>query len=406
MQQQVASPTDIDETRRALNACPIGVAIIDSGTRRRRFVNAALVDIFDAESTAHLLESDVRETWVDEAEQDRIFRLFEEGQDIKNFEAERRTLKGRPIWLLLNSQEIWFQKAPARLVWHIDITDRKAADSAVAESQAELNRQITELRDREERLEAQARSLAELAEDQAELQEELQRLNQSKDKFFSIIAHDLRSPFNALLGFTELLRAGARHMNRDVLAGYSNSVHDAAEQTFKLMENLLHWSRLQMDQVSVDIVELDVAAALLSIIELMEPVAAGKEVDLVLERKGPAMAQADKDMVSTILRNLISNAIKFTPAGGTVTAVAERIGGECHITIVDTGVGVTEEKLLKLLRVDEKTSSTGTAGEIGTGLGLPLCAELVWKLGGSLILDSEPDEGMTAKVILPAADPD
>ena len=308
--------------RSALEDCPIGAAIVEPGSQRRLFVNQALVDIFEASSIGELLAGDLRATWVDLSDLEEISRRFSTGGHLKNREVERLTLTGRPLWLLLNTQDIQFKGRTARLVWHLDISDRKAADAAVLAGQEALTSQIAELRDREERLEEQGASLVELAEDQSQLRLELQRLNQNKDKFFSIIAHDLRSPFNALLGFTELLTNGAQTMERAVLADYSATVHEAAQQAFKLMENLLHWSRLQMDQVSVEIEMLDLGAVIQANVDIMAPVAAKKGVELSNQTTDTILAPADRDMMDTILRNLISNAIKFTPARGQISLCA------------------------------------------------------------------------------------
>ncbi|MFP6749693.1 MAG: PAS domain-containing sensor histidine kinase [Alphaproteobacteria bacterium] len=375
---------------------------MDLQTEQRLFANQALADILEAGSVAELLSSDIQKTWTHREDFERFSKHFHDGKHLTNIEIERLTLAGRPIWILMNTQDIEFQGKTTRLIWHIDISERKAADAAALADREVADRRIADLRDQEERLEEQARTLVNLAEDHAEMSVELQRLNQNKDKFFSIIARDLRSPFNALLGFTELLAAGALTMKRETLADYGASVHEAAEQAFKLMENLLHWSRLQMDRVSVGIVELDLCETVRANIELLAPVAAKKGVELAADTRRPAAAPADGDMMDTILRNLISDAIKFTPPGGRVTVFLERIGAECHIRVVDTGVGVPRDRLGKLLLVDQKTTSTGTAGEISTGLGLPLCAELILKLGGKLTLESEPGEGLTATLILPS----
>ncbi len=388
----------------ALEDCPIGIAIVDVQTGQRLFANRALVGILEAGSVAELLSSEIHETWASREDFKQFSRYFYDGEHLINIETERLTLTGRPIWVLMNTQDVEFQGRPTRLIWHIDISERKAAEAAALASQEELNSQIAELRDREERLEEQAMTLVNLAEDHAEMSVELQRLNQNKDKNFSIIAHDLRSPFNALLGFTELLSAGAETMEREDLADYSASVHEAAQQAFKLMENLLHWSRLQMDRVSVEIVDLDLGQAVHANVNLLAPVAAKKGVELVGETGQPVLAPTDGDMIDTILRNLISNAIKFTPSGGRIAVSLEQIGPDCHIRVADTGMGVEQDQLGKLMLIDQKTTSTGTAGEIGTGLGLPLCAELIVKLGGNLTLESEPGEGMTATLILPSID--
>jgi signal transduction histidine kinase len=234
-------------------------------------------------------------------------------------------------------------------------------------------------------------------------------LNHNKDKFFSIISHDLRSPFNALLGFTELLTNGAQTMKRKMLSDYSASVHEAAQQAFKLMDNLLHWSRLQMNRVSVELEVLDLGAVIQENIDMLAPIAARKDIALTHQTKQMVPASVDRDMMDTILRNLITNAIKFTPARGKITVLAAIHPGDagytCHILVQDTGLGAAPEQLDGLLGIYRKTTATGTAGEIGTGLGLPLCMELIEKLDGSLTLESAPGQGMTAKLTLPAAMP-
>ncbi|MFP6773780.1 MAG: HAMP domain-containing sensor histidine kinase [Alphaproteobacteria bacterium] len=405
MLQNVIHSEQKSAARSALEDCPIGVAIVDARSQQRLFVNQALVEIM----AAGLLNGDLRETWAELSELDRISQLFNEGGHLNNLEAERITLSGQTIWLLMNTQDIVFMDRPARLVWHVDITGRKEAEGAVLAGQEALNSRIAELRDREARLETQGASLVELADEQATMRMELQRLNHNKDKFFSIISHDLRSPFNALLGFTELLTNGAQTMKRKMLSDYSASVHEAAQQAFKLMDNLLHWSRLQMDRVSVELEVLDLGAVIQENIDMLAPIAARKDIALTHQTKQMVPASVDRDMMDTILRNLITNAIKFTPARGKITVLAAihpgDAGDTCHILVQDTGLGAAPEQLDGLLGIYRKTTATGTAGEIGTGLGLPLCMELIEKLDGSLTLESAPGQGMTAKLTLPAAMP-
>jgi len=134
---------------------------------------------------------------------------------------------------------------------------------------------------------------------------------------------------------------------------------------------------------------------------LLSPVAAEKGVSLISDVARPVMARADVNMIDTILRNLINNAIKFTPEGGRITVSAVQAGTEGQIRVVDSGVGVSQDQLADLLRIDRKTTTTGTAGETGTGLGLPLCAELIEKQGGTIALDSVLGKGMIATLSLP-----
>ena len=239
--------------RGVLEGCLIGVAILDARSKRRLFVNQAFVEMLEGVSAEDLLTRDISETWVDQDALARNLRHMDAGAHLVKTETERLTLTGKPIWLLMHTQEIQFEGRAALLNWHVDITDRKMAESTVRASQEQLNAQIADLRDMEERLEEQAGALVELAEEQAGMKAELARLNEHKDKFFSIIAHDLRGPFNAMLGYSELLSQSALTMEREALAEYGASVHEAAQQSFKLMENLLEWSRLHMDRISVEI---------------------------------------------------------------------------------------------------------------------------------------------------------
>jgi len=387
--------------RGVLEGCLIGVAILDARSKRRLFVNQAFVEMLEGVSAEDLLTRDISETWVDQDALARNLRHMDAGAHLVKTETERLTLTGKPIWLLMHTQEIQFEGRAALLNWHVDITDRKMAESTVRASQEQLNAQIADLRDKEERLEEQAGALVELAEEQAGMKAELARLNEHKDKFFSIIAHDLRGPFNAMLGYSELLSQSALTMEREALAEYGASVHEAAQQSFKLMENLLEWSRLQMDRISVEIEVFNLCEPIRTNVDLLSPVAAEKGVSLISDVARPVMARADVNMIDTILRNLINNAIKFTPEGGRITVSAVQAGTEGQIRVVDSGVGVSQDQLADLLRIDRKTTTTGTAGETGTGLGLPLCAELIEKQGGTIALDSVLGKGMIATLSLP-----
>jgi len=285
-----------------------------------------------------------------------------------------------------------------------DVTDRKQAEAALTESEASLKAQVVELRDREQRLEAQGAELVELAENMAAMHEEVETLNKQKDKFFSIIAHDLKSPFNALLGFASMIEAGGAEMDPAQVVDYGGQVHKAARQAYMLLEDLLDWARLQMGRMTFEPAPFAIGATLQTNLFFYEPVAEQKGVKIVARPAHGVSVHADNAMVDTVLRNLINNAIKFTPEGGAVTLAARRLDEWIEVSVADDGVGIAPERIGKLFKIEEKTSTRGTEGEAGTGLGLQLCKELVEKHGGRISVDSRPGRGTTFRFTLPRAD--
>jgi len=241
-----------------------------------------------------------------------------------------------------------------------------------------------------------------LAENEIEKQrDELRKLNQQKDKFFSIIAHDLKSPFTALLGYSSMLSSGAANFDQNKLVESSRAVHESAESVFKLLENLLEWSRLQRGRMEFDPGLVDLKEIFDTNFELFAPTAKDKAIQLTDLQKGPLEVFADARMVDTVVRNLVNNAIKFTPERGNVTVSARRNGNCAEVEISDTGVGISADKAARLFQLGERTSTTGTGGETGTGLGLHLCKELVEKQGGQIYVESTEGEGSVFRFTLP-----
>lgn len=230
---------------------------------------------------------------------------------------------------------------------------------------------------------------------------QLQELNASKDTFFSIISHDLRSPFNTLLGFSQMLVENAAHYTPERIAKYAHHVHTSAERLYNLLENLLTWSRLQRGAMEYTPETLDLSEIVEDNILLFQTKAEQKEINLGCEIPDGLTARGDMSMVNTILRNLISNALKFTRAGDSIT-VSSRLAGEwIDIDVADTGQGIAPDILNNLFRIDHKHSTVGTAGEEGTGLGLGLCQDLVHKHGGAIRVTSQVGQGTTFTVTLP-----
>jgi signal transduction histidine kinase len=237
-----------------------------------------------------------------------------------------------------------------------------------------------------------------------EYAEELRESNAAKDKFFSIIAHDLKSPFHGLLGMTEALVEGRADMSEEQIDRFARRMMKVVENSYELIENLLNWSRLQTERLETAPKDVPLRASVGRAFDAYEHVAKSKGVRLVNEIPETATAFVDAYSLDAIVRNLAANAVKFSHDGGSVVAAVERVGDVVTLVVRDEGVGVSEENLRKLFRVGEVFTTPGTDGESGSGLGLLLCKELALKNGGDLRVESEVGVGTSVIVEMPADD--
>lgn len=232
-------------------------------------------------------------------------------------------------------------------------------------------------------------------------EQELSELNATKDKFFSIIAHDLKNPFNTILGFSDLLQRYAHDSKDDKLKKYSDLIQSSTKRAYKLLQNLLEWSRSQMGRVAFNPESHQLKRLLEVTIGALRGQADAKEIEIEHEINSNIMVFADENMLNTIIRNLISNAIKFTPRNGKVTIDANLNGGFVQISVTDTGVGMPQSTVDKLFKINEKVTSGGTENEHGTGLGLLLCKEFVDKHNGNIVVKSEEGKGSEFTIKIP-----
>jgi len=228
--------------------------------------------------------------------------------------------------------------------------------------------------------------------------EELERLNQVKDKFFSIISHDLRSPINALAGLLDLLDKGA--VRPEELSRHIHELKSRFNHTRTLLNNLLDWTLLQMDKLSLQATRIDLHKIVDENIQLLGAVP-NKQIVLYNEIPGNTIGFADSNTVNLVIRNLMTNAIKFTNDGGKVVMGAEDHGAEWLITVRDNGVGMNDEVLKILFDKTAPYTTRGTANEKGTGLGLILCKEFVEKNGGKIFVESEEGKGSKFSFTIP-----
>lgn len=230
---------------------------------------------------------------------------------------------------------------------------------------------------------------------------ELNALNASKDKFFSIIAHDLKNPFNTIIGFSEMMKESIRLNDYATFYEYTSMINNSAVQTLRLLENLLEWANSQRGKLAFMSVQFNLSELIKDEFILLEETAIGKNIELKSYVDDSLTIVADKNMIRTVLRNLISNGIKFTHRNGWVHVNAVTYYNNVEVSVTDNGIGMKNETISKLFKIDANLSTQGTENEKGTGLGLFLCKDFVEKHGGKIWVESEYGKGSTFKVILP-----
>jgi two-component system CheB/CheR fusion protein len=227
-------------------------------------------------------------------------------------------------------------------------------------------------------------------------------LNATKDKFFSLIAHDLRGPFNALLGFTKLLEYELPTMTQDRIQKVAVTMRKSATNLYNLLENLLAWSQMERGVNTIIPESFSVMTRIIESMATIQELAIKKGIHVKYEINNDLMVFADSNMFATIIRNLTSNAIKFTPKGGNITIGAKPMADHwVEISITDTGIGMDQDLQENLFKLEVNTSRKGTEKEESTGLGLIICKGYIEKLGGRMWLESKEGQGSTFHFSLP-----
>ena len=275
-----------------------------------------------------------------------------------------------------------------------DITEK-------VEANHEIENLIEEMQISKEIMENNANEQIILNSKLYEQQEELKQLNAAKDKFFSIIAHDLKNPFQSLIGYSEILAKNINTLPDNEVQEFSKHLHLSATKLFKLLENLLHWSRIQRDAITVSKDKVDIFLLAEQNVDIANMTAKKKNIQIKNKIKPGSEAYADANMLNTIFRNLLSNAIKFTPEAGTISLSSFAKNNMIHVRFQDTGIGMEQDDIKKLFRIDKHHITPGTNNEQGTGLGLILCKELIEKNDGSISVESYPKEGTIFTISIP-----
>jgi two-component system, sensor histidine kinase and response regulator len=230
---------------------------------------------------------------------------------------------------------------------------------------------------------------------------ELQKLNAEKDKFFSIIAHDLKSPFNSIVGFSQLLVENVGNNDFDGIEKYAEIILNSSERAMELLTNLMEWSQAQTGRMEFNPEFIDILHFMNDITPIFENIAGQKSISIEMDLPASAIIFADKAMISTVMRNLITNAIKFTKPGGKIIISVTEAPNEVMISVTDSGIGIPRNRIDKLFHIYESYSTPGTQNEKGTGLGLVLCKEFIKKHGGNIHVKSEVGKGSVFSFTIP-----
>jgi len=234
-----------------------------------------------------------------------------------------------------------------------------------------------------------------------ELTQQLLEANAAKDRFYSIIAHDLRNPLQVLLFSAELMAEEYGRLEEDAVKKFINQVNRTAQNMASLLENLLQWARFQYGELDCLPEKIDLFILAKETSQQLLTNAEKKNIDISMEIPENTWVYADENMIKSVLRNLVNNAVKFTHAGGKIKISSKKEGDSIVTSVQDTGIGMSKEKLDSLFQNGQHISASGTAKEKGSSLGLLICKEFVEKNGGEIRAKSEPGQGSTFEFFLP-----
>ncbi len=249
----------------------------------------------------------------------------------------------------------------------------------------------------------------EIEKQKAELEKqrmELEALNATKDKFFAIIAHDLKNPFSTVLGISELLAREFENFEPDSLKNFISQIYKYSNNTYNLLENLLQWSMVQTGRMPLNPRIVNLGSIVNENIDLLAGNATQKDIKLHMNLCTECFAYVDENQITTVVRNLLSNAIKFTPTQGSIEIGISSYGSFWTISVKDNGIGIAKNDIDRLFKLDSNPTTIGTSKEKGTGLGLILCKEFVERNGGRIWVESIEGKGTSFSFTVPKSDVD
>lgn len=325
---------------------------------------------------------------------DHVYAHFESNQYIGEYSLVDSTPRSasvtaeEPTKLLRLDQENFF----ALITKRPNISE--AMLKALVLRLRDYNKLEAELTQKNKEIERQAQELD-------KQRKELEALNSTKDKFFAIIAHDLKNPFSTVLGLSELLAKEFENFDSDSLRNFITQIYKYSNNTFNLLENLLQWSMVQTGRMPLRPKMVNLKSIIEENVELLSGNAKNKNIDIQVVSSNDCTAYVDINQITTVVRNLLSNAIKFTPTDGNIEVIVESKGDYWEIVVKDNGIGVSEDDIKKLFLIDSNPTTIGTSKEEGTGLGLILCKEFIERNGGEIWVESKVEQGSTFYFTVP-----
>jgi PAS domain S-box-containing protein len=298
-----------------------------------------------------------------------------EGNDAK-FESYVRPVNASPKWMEFTLNKVMLPDINMVIIVARDISERKIFEKSIKSYNELLEKQVEE-RTRELRLS-----------------------NEQKDKLFSIISHDLRAPFNPIMGYAQMMIDESIDLTLEQAKDFCGKIALSSNRYKEFLDTLLEWSVLQLEGIKINKKNHDLLTISKSVIHLLLDSSSEKNITIHNNIKTMDFF-ADKNVMTTVLRNLISNAIKFTPNDGQITLNAQCSENVCCVEVVDTGVGMSKDYIEKVMLPNSNTHSVGTNNEAGTGLGLSICAGLLEKHGGIMEVTSTPGQGSNFKISIP-----
>jgi signal transduction histidine kinase/Tfp pilus assembly protein PilF len=328
--------------------------------------------LFKTSSNEKYMEMQVR---FDSERKEKEIEILKKNDEIKNLQLQRQK-NLNIIWLLFTVLLVSFG-----VVIFYNLKSKQKINNLLTEKNLLLEETNTKL---------------------IESEKHLKELNATKDRFFSLIAHDLKNPFGALMGFSQLLQDNFESYTREEAEELIKIIYESSQNLFKLLDNLLQWSKSQLGSVLYNPELFPLLSVVNQEVDLLKPIANKKKLKVTIRIEEYMIVFADKNLVAVIIRNLINNAIKFSNTEGRIILAAHEIGNLVEVSVSDSGIGINKDDQDKLFRLDMSFTSKGTADEKGTGLGLLLCKEFVEKNGGTIRVESNKDQGSTFVFTLPA----
>ncbi len=345
-------------------------------------INASGIELFGYKSKDDALSVNVtKDLYVFPEDRDKFKQLIEKFGYVKNYEILIKTKDNEHLVVLETAYA------------------NKDKNGEVVSYRGIL-RDITEVKKTEQQLKNYVKELAKVNKQLLESEEELRNINHSKDRLFSIIGHDLRSPFTALIGFSDYLIEDIDELEKGEITLYARKINESAKNIFSLLENLLDWSRIETGRINPEYEEFSMNSIADNAIQLLKANAQNKNVEVINNIPNGVFVIADRNMISSAIRNILSNAIKFTLPGKKIVFESELNEKYAKISITDEGVGMSAEVLNNLFDFKSSHTTLGTRNEKGCGLGLIISKELVEKNGGKIFVESELNKGSKFSIML------